>query len=70
MDTTHEYDPSREIAIIWSIDDVKHIRPDLSDEQAMEVLQEVKDCHDAEWGASWTTLETVADDLFPHGVCS
>ena len=52
-----------------AFDDVKHIRPDLSDEKAMEVLLEVKDNHDAEWGVSWATLETVADDLFPRGVC-
>jgi hypothetical protein len=30
------------------------------------VLQEVDDHHDAEWGINWTTLETVADDLFPE----
>ena len=69
MEPQYGFDPSRQIAIIGDIDDVKHIRPDLSDEQAMEVLLEVKDCHDAEWGASWATLETVADDLFPRGVC-
>jgi hypothetical protein len=28
------------------------------------VLQQVKDVHDAEWGISWTTLRTVASDLF------
>jgi len=53
------------IAAIWHIDDVKDIRPDLTDEQAWEVLEQVGDIHDAEWGINWTTLETVADDLFP-----
>jgi hypothetical protein len=56
----------RRIAIIWCIEDVKHFRPDLSDEQAWEVLEQVRDIHDAEWGISWTTLRTVADDLFPQ----
>jgi hypothetical protein len=54
------------IAVIWCIEDVRGLRPDLSDEQAWEVLQQVEDIHDAEWGISWTTLQTVAADLFPR----
>jgi hypothetical protein len=59
------YDPKRQIAIIWDIDDVKIERPDLTDEQAMEVLERVKDKHDAEMGVSWTTLGEWAGILFP-----
>ena len=55
----------RQIAAIWCIEDVKGIRPHLTDDQAWEVLQQVGDIHDAEYGITWTTLETVADDLFP-----
>ncbi len=54
-----------EIAITWSTVDVQHVRPNLDEEQAWEVLQQVKDIHDAQWGLSWATLATVADDLFP-----
>ena len=54
-----------EIAITWSTEDVRHVRPNLDEEQAWEVLQQVKDIHDAQWGVSWATLEIVADDLFP-----
>ena len=54
----------RKIAAIWCIEDVKAIRPDLSDDQAWELLQQVSDRHDAENGITWTTLETSADDLF------
>ena len=60
-----QFDPNREIAITWNVDDVKHIRPDLTDEQAMDVLHEVKDHHDATCGVSWTTLRTSAEILFP-----
>ena len=56
----------RQIAAIWAIEDVKGVRPHLTDDQAWEVLEQVGDKHDAEWGISWTTLETVADDLFPE----
>jgi hypothetical protein len=53
------------IAAIWCIDDVRWVRPHLTEEQAWEVLEQVDRKHDAEYGISWTTLETVADDLFP-----
>jgi hypothetical protein len=53
------------IAAIWSTDDVRGVRPHLTEDQAWEVLQQVDDIHDAEWGITYTTLETVADDLYP-----
>lgn len=56
----------RQIAAIWAVEDVKDIRPHLTDDQAWDVLQQVGHDHDAEWGISWTTLETVADMLFPE----
>jgi hypothetical protein len=54
------------IAAIWCTEDVQGVRPDLTEEQAWEVLEQVGDNHDAEWGINWTTLETTADDLFPR----
>jgi hypothetical protein len=56
----------RSIAAIWSIEDVQGVRPHLTEEQAWEVLEQVGDIHDAEWGINYTTLETVADDLYPE----
>ena len=55
----------KQIAAIWSIEDVQGVRPDLTEEQAWEVLEEVGRKHDAEYGISWITLETMADILFP-----
>jgi len=55
----------RQIGAIWAIEDVKGSRPHLTDDQAWEVLERVGEKHDAEWGITWTTLESVADDLFP-----
>jgi len=52
------------IAAIWGVEDVQGIRPDLTADQAWEVLEEIGDKHDAEWGITWTTLETMADDMF------
>lgn len=52
------------IAVIWCIEDVKGIRPHLTDEQAWEVLEEVGRKHDAEYGISWMTLGDFADEMF------
>ncbi len=54
------------IADIWCTDDVRGVRPHLTEDQAWEVLQQVDDIHDAEYGINWMTLETVADDLYPE----
>jgi hypothetical protein len=54
----------KQIALIWSIEDVQEVRPDLTDKQAWEVLQQVKSHHDATLGVTWETLEWVAQDLF------
>ncbi len=54
----------KQIALIWSIEDVQQVRHDLTDEQAWEVLQQVKNDHDATLGVTWDTLEWAAKDLF------
>jgi hypothetical protein len=56
------------IFIEWCIDDVKDVREDLDDDQAMEVLEFVKDKHDATLGITWDTLEYAADYLYPEEV--
>jgi hypothetical protein len=60
----------RKIASIWCVEDVQSIRPDLTREQAWEVLEEVGRKHDAEYGISWTTLECMADELHPEPTSS
>jgi len=57
--------PTDTIEISWHIDDVKEVRPDLSDAQAREVLEHAKDQHDASVGVNWDVLTFHADDLFP-----
>ena len=56
----------RQIAIVWSIEDVQAVRPDLTEEQAWEVLQECEHRHDCEIGFTWLFIESVADDCFPE----
>jgi len=54
----------RQIAVIWSVEDVQEVRPDLSEDQGWDVLQVVQRRHDATLGVTWDTLEWVARDLF------
>ena len=54
-----------QVAVVWSIEDVLGIRPDLNPEQAWDVLTACRDQHDCEWGFTWTFLKDIADDLFP-----
>jgi len=48
----------------WHISDVQNERPDLTDEQAREVLQMVDRRHDAEIGINWQFINCIADMLF------
>lgn len=56
---------TREISIKWCIEDVLAVRPDLSEQQASDVLQQLKKGHDAETGINWEVIDIVADMLFP-----
>jgi len=54
----------RQITITWAVEDVLEIRPDLTEDQAMEVLENVEQNHDAEVGICWDTLAFWADSMF------
>ena len=54
----------RQIAAIWGIDDVKAVRPELTDQQAWEVLKLVDRRHDAEVGINWVALQCAAEELY------
>lgn len=58
--------PADTIEISWHIDDVKEVRPNLTDAQARQVLEQAKRRHDASIGISWDALAIHADDLFPR----
>jgi len=59
------YNDSSQIIIIWSIEDVKSLRPDLTDEQCLDVLSIAERRHDANIGINWEVLELHASYLFP-----
>jgi hypothetical protein len=57
---------TEKIGIFWHIKDVQDIRPDLTNEQASEVLKSLKMNHDAAQGINWDIIEITANDLFPE----
>lgn len=56
-----------QVAIIWNTEDVIAVRPDLTDDQAWEVLRHAKHNHDASLGLNWTALHEAATALFGRG---
>jgi hypothetical protein len=49
------------ISIIWAVEDVQSLAPELSNEQAMGVLQNVERNHDASCGVNWETIQAEID---------
>lgn len=56
----------KQIAVIWSVEDVQSVRPDLTAQQAWEVLQHCRRSHDATIGINWEVLEVVSGIYFPE----
>ncbi len=56
------------IAILWSVEDVLSVRPDLSKKKARAVLKAVERGHDCEYGVTWDTIKDTADAMFPRKV--
>lgn len=54
------------IFVSWAIEDILSIRPDLTDEQAIRVLEHADHKHDACIGISWDVLQIHAEHLFPE----
>ena len=57
---------TKEISIMWMVEDVLQMCPNLTEEQCGDVLDNVLDSHDAEHGVCWHTLLSTACDLFPE----
>jgi hypothetical protein len=54
----------RSISFDWDIDDVNNVRPDLSPDQAMSVLERINKLYDPNVGVNYDTIRMTAIDLF------
>jgi hypothetical protein len=61
LGVVHRYLAARNvIAVLWCIEDVQHVRADLTADQAWEVLQLCRRHHDCNHGLTWHALEAAA----------
>lgn len=51
--------------IVWHVDDVLSVRPDLSNDQARQILYQLKNNHDASIGINWEVIDIYAATVFP-----
>jgi hypothetical protein len=51
--------------IVWHIEDILSVRPDLSNEQARKLLRQLKNNHDASIGINWDVIDIYAETAFP-----
>ena len=56
----------QQIAVIWCVEDVQQLRPDLDKCQAWTVLERCRMRHDANAGINWDVIQSTADDRFPE----
>lgn len=54
------------IIIVWHINDVRELRPELTDDQCREVLRRCDARHDAGIGIDWNIIQEVAEECFPY----
>lgn len=52
-----------QIEIIWSVDDIRSLGFECTDEEGMEVLEMIRDYHDANYGISWATIENACESF-------
>ena len=54
----------RQVSFAWDIDDVNNVRPDLTPDQAMSVLERINKLYDPNVGVNYDTIRMTAIDLF------
>jgi len=60
-----ELEQGRTISISWGVEDVKNVRKDLTDDQALAVLYRLKENHDIDVGINWGVIRDLAGAMFP-----
>ena len=54
---------ANEISITWHIEDIKGQDSSLTDDQAREILHELKHRHDANIGINWEVIDIYIDNF-------
>lgn len=59
----NDFNPKRQVAIIWSIEDVQELDSSLTDEQAFEILKAFERNHDSSMESMWGDLQYHVDEF-------
>ena len=68
----HGFNDTNSIALIWCVDDIKHMTKEmeipikLTDDQCMEILYDIHRRHDATIGITWDTLEYAIENYLQN----
>lgn len=68
----HGFNDTNSIALIWCVDDIKHMTKEmeipikLTDDQCMEILYDIHRRHDATIGVTWDTLEYAIENYLQN----
>ena len=52
-----------QIEIVWSVNDLRLLGYECTDEQGMEILEWIKRNHDANYGVTWYTIEYACEEF-------
>lgn len=58
------YEETNTVVDVWHVDDVFNQRPDLTEDQACEVLASIAHNFDANIGINWYVIDSAAEYLF------
>jgi len=61
QDYAQQIQEGKAFANIWTIGDVKSLAPDLTDDEAMAILELVEDNFDANIGINWDVIQHAID---------
>lgn len=50
----------------WYVDDVREVCPYLNQDEALEVLREMKRNNNAEIGVNWDSIQSTAESMYPQ----
>ena len=50
----------------WYVEDIQFMRPDLNEDQCIEVLHALAGGFDANNGINWDVVKYMADELYPE----
>jgi|TARA_Y100000052_G_scaffold21067_1_gene21126 hypothetical protein len=52
-----------QIEIIWTVDDIRSLGYECTNQQGMKVLNFIKEYHDRDYGINWATIDNACESF-------